>query len=463
MQGRLLGTEEFLLGASANSTQFEARSAWVTLVGEVLPRALLLELGLPALMLGSADRGEFLVLLPDPERAAAGEEFLKRAAAAIEAVTLGTMRLIWGATENLGDWTVIRKRLNDGLRGQRHSVTGSGGFFGAFEETAVPRNAVPLDLRNASAVGFSFDFPALLAAEGGTYRWDLGLQATVNNISLSRHQAANEHGPAPISQLAKRSKGISLWGVLRGEFDDFPARLRRVQSVEEHVQLALLYKQFLSGEIELLCSQPDYFQRVTVLYVASSEFAIYGSWDALLGFAQELERVFARFVQENLKELPGGEAKTITMAVTIANSGDSIAKTYEQAGVELELAKASDKDCLYFLGRVLEWRQLTDAADLKDAIVRLSEEFRGGRQFLTQLHSLYKKVETSGRTEEERLRARALRFQRRFAHVGNRREREYQKLRLHLMKEMSGKNLRGRLKLRPEGLVALEWARLSGE
>ncbi len=59
--------------------------------------------------------------------------------------------------------------------------------------------------------------------------------------------------------------------------------------------LSMLYKQFLAGEIELLCSQGEYFQRVTVLYSGASDFAIYGSWDALAGFARELERVFARF------------------------------------------------------------------------------------------------------------------------------------------------------------------------
>ena len=57
--------------------------------------------------------------------------------------------------------------------------------------------------------------------------------------------------------------------------------------------------------------------------------------------------------------------------------------------------------------------------------------------------------------------ARAIRFQRQFARVANRKEREFQKLRSHLMKEMAGRSQRGRLKLRPEGLVALEWARLA--
>jgi hypothetical protein len=70
-------------------------------------------------------------------------------------------------------------------------------------------------------------------------------------------------------------------------------------------------------------------------------------------------------------------------------------------------------------------------------------------------------VESPDNTDEERLMARALRFQRRFARVASKREREFQKLRSHLMKEMAGRSVRGRLKLRPEGLIALEWARLA--
>jgi CRISPR-associated protein Csm1 len=182
-----------------------------------------------------------------------------------------------------------------------------------------------------------------------------------------------------------------------------------------------------------------------------------------------LQRVFARFAEENLKELPGAEAKTMTMALAIASPGDSLARVWEDCGRDLGIARAADKDCLYMLGRVLEWKQLNDAAELKDAIVRLNEEFRGGRVFLSQLRNLYKKVEGQERVaegraaaaDEDRLIARAARFQRRFARVATRREREFQKLRSHLMKEVAGRSERGKLKLRPEGLVALEWARLA--
>jgi CRISPR-associated protein Csm1 len=462
LQGVLPGIEDFLLAAPSDRDNrvFETRLMWAVTTAEVLPRALLAYLSLPPILLGSSDLGRFLVILPDQARADSAAEFLARTAEKLREITGGLIRLIWSSTENLGDWTVVRKRIADGLREQERQRVLGAGFFDAFETPAPPPDVLPRGLRDAAQVGWSFDFPALISAEGGEYRWDLGNQASTGNIALTRHAARNGGAVASVKELAKRAEGRKLWGVLRGQIDDFSTRMRRLHTVEEHVQVSMLYKQFVAGEIELLCSHGDFFQRITVLYCGSGEFALCGSWDALAGFARELERVFARCAEENLKELPGAEAKTITMAIAIASPSDSLARVWEDGGRDLGTAQAADKDCLYLLGRVLEWKQLNDAAELKDAIVRLNEEFRGGRVFLSQLRNLYKKVEAPERADEDRLMARAARFQRRFARVATRREREFQKLRLHLMKEMAGRNERGKLRLRPEGLIALEWARL---
>jgi CRISPR-associated protein Csm1 len=417
-------------------------------------------------MLGSSGAARFLVILPDAERAEAASAFLNRANEALERVSNSLVRISWSATENLGDWTFVRKRLQDGMRTSLKGPALDASFFQPFVPGAVSSDQLPRGLRDATSIGWSFDFPGLIAPEGGQYRWDLGHQAGIQNIALTRHAARNGEAIASVKELAKRAKGEKLWGMLRGEIDDFGTRMRRVQSVEEHVQLAILYKQFLAGEIELLCSQGDYFQRVTVLRADSADFVVCGSWDALAGFARELQRVFAIFAEENLKDLPGAEAKTITMALTLADPSSSLGGVWEESARDLEIAKSSDKDCLYLLGQVLEWKQLNDAAELKDAVMQLNEEFRGGKQFLGQLRNLYKKAETltaanSGQGEQDRLMARAIRFQRRFARVANRKEREFQKLRAHLVKEITGRSARGRLRLRPEGLVALEWARLA--
>ena len=468
LQGGFSNAEEFLLATPADrdNRAFDARVMWLALIAEVVPRALLAHLELPPLMLGSSGGERFMVILPDQARADAASEFLTRVSQALAEVSGGRLGVVWSATENLGDWTIVRKRLQDGMREKTRPRAAEAGYFDAFTAQGPGADRIPRDLRDAPSVGWSFDSAGLLTRDGGELRWEVGSDAPVPaGIPLTRHGAKSGDGFATTRDLARRAHGQKLWGVLRGEIDDYNTRMRRLQSVEEHVHLSMLYKQFIAGEIELLCSQGDYFQRVTVLHSGASDFAAYGSWDALAGFARELERVFSRFAQEHLKELPGAEAKTITMALTIAEPGTTLARVYEDCGRDLEIARASDKDCLHILGRVLEWKQLNEAADLKDSLVQLNEEFRGGRTFLAQLRNLYKKVEApeqSGvQVDDDRLLARALRFQRRFGRVASRREREFQKLRSHLMKEMAGRNMRGRLKLRPEGLIALEWARLA--
>lgn len=342
LQGRLLGADDFLLRAPADKDNraFEARLWWLALLGEVIPRALLAELQLPPLMLGSSGGGRFLVILPDSSKATAAADFLARASAALSGLTDGTLRVAFSSTENLGDWTVVRKRLHEGMKASLKAIPGAG-FFDPFVPATPAADSTPRGLRDAAGIGFSFDFASLIAPEGGQFRWDLGRQAGLDNIALTRHAARNGEAIASVKELAKRAKGEKLWGMLRGEIDDFGNRIRRAQSVEEHVQLSMLYKQFLAGEIELLCSQGDYFQRVTVLRADTADFVVCGAWDALAGFARELQRVFALFAEENLKELPGGEAKTITMSMTLGDPNSTLARVWQESARDLETAKSN--------------------------------------------------------------------------------------------------------------------------
>src|SRR5215469_12030864 len=97
LQGKILGTEEFLLAGSAEGRSARSagedllagKSQWITLIGEVLPRALLAELGLARILLGSSGGGQFLVVLPGEEQRSAAEAFLAAAAAQIETLSSG--------------------------------------------------------------------------------------------------------------------------------------------------------------------------------------------------------------------------------------------------------------------------------------------------------------------------------------------------------------------------------------
>ena len=196
----------------------------------------------------------------------------------------------------------------------------------------------------------------------------------------------------------------------------------------------------------MLCSLPEFWRKVSIIYTGGDDFAVYGSWDALIALAREVQRLFHRFTEENLKDYPGAEGKTISMAIALAPETYSpLAAVYEEAGRNLDLAKSADRDCIYLLGRILEWRHLSDAAELKDTVTRLIHDFRMSRQFLYQLRSFYRR-EGHGEGPDVQ---RTWRFQRRFNRIlSGTRDREFQKLRAHLIGEMMGRRT-AQVKLRP--------------
>src|SRR6266704_2944319 len=109
LQGKIQGIEEFLLspcGADENAPDVLAgRAQWISLLCEALPRALLAELGL----------ARILLVLPGEARGPA-QEFLSAAARDVDRLGNGRLQLLWGLTENLGDWSVVRKRLHEELQ-----------------------------------------------------------------------------------------------------------------------------------------------------------------------------------------------------------------------------------------------------------------------------------------------------------------------------------------------------------
>ncbi len=465
LQGKLLGVEEFLpLGQPAESL-LTGRLRWVSLLSEILPRALIAELGLSKMLLGSSGGEQFLVVLPEEVRPQV-EEFLVAARKGIRELSQNRLELLWAITENLGDWTVVRKRLNEEFQRKQGTPLAS---------TGLSQNAVPVPesdpayfenlgqaLRDATSVGWSPESPATIVVSGGAkHSWAIG--ASPDSVPLARHTALTDDGretaTAPV--LASRAEGLAVWGVLRGDVDSFGIRMRRLQSIEEYVQLSVLYKQFFAGEVEVLCSLPEFWRKVNLLHTGGDDFAVVGAWDALIGFARELQRLFQRFTEEHLKEFPGAEGKTITMALALAPELDTpLGSVYGRSRDRLEIAKSSDKDCFFLLGRTLEWKQLSDAAELKDELTAMVREFGVAPQYIRDLCGIYRETRRApGAKRVER----PWRFHRRLLRIlGGSRARDFQKARASLIADLVGKNP-ANIKLRPSGRVALEWARLSTE
>ena len=302
------------------------------------------------------------------------------------------MKLIWSVTENLGDWSDVRKRLHDQMSLLR-GTPAAGLTLEDFALSGRDRPPTPNCTSPASsagscatpkAVGWSPETPGRISGRAKANTSGASPDRS-DSLPFARHAAPNDAGtePASTETLASRAAGLGTWGVLRGDVDNFGIRIRRAQTIEEHIQLSVMYKQFFAGELEVLCSMPEFWRKVTVIYSGGDDFAVYGAWDALIGLAREMERLFRRFTEANLTDFAGPEGKTITMALALAPAEDaSLGSVFEEAGRRLEAAKSADKDCIWLLGRTLEWKQFTDAADLKDLLLRMVDGFRSLRAIL---------------------------------------------------------------------------------
>lgn len=141
LQGKLLGVEEFLPSGQPAESLLTGRLRWASLLSEVLPRALIAELGLSKMLLGSSGGEQFLVVLPEEVRTQT-EEFLLAARAGIRGLSQNRLELFWAITENLGDWTVVRKRLNEEFQRKQGTPLAATGFVPS--QTSAPQ--IPMRL-----------------------------------------------------------------------------------------------------------------------------------------------------------------------------------------------------------------------------------------------------------------------------------------------------------------------------
>jgi CRISPR-associated protein Csm1 len=483
LQAQLFGSEQFLGvhstqndSSDSHSADLVGRCAWLTLLCEILPRALLSELKLSRMLLGSSSAEQFLLVLAEEEIPRANE-FLSTAAAAISQLSADTLRLVWASTENLGAWPVARKRLDDALQARVAAPLSHAAdipqAFAAFETSTEAAETYFVKfsegLAGAKQVGWSAATPAHLTWDSGDYTWPLtersADQTGEDAIVFPRRAATDDNGhPAALSELAARAEGANRWGVLRGDVDHFDAHLRRANSIEEHIHLSVLLREFFAGELALLCTLPDFWRKVTILYRGGDDFAVAGSWDALVLLAREMQRLFEKFIEQNAQSFPGLEARTISMALSIAGEpATPLAAVFLEAGAELRTAKSTEPGSFHLFGRTLEWKRLADAEELKAGLMRLVKDFKFSPGYINDLASVYREA-FSARANR---RGKAVRvdkpwrtYVRLTTIIPQARGKELNNVRNAVITNLVGKRTTG-LKLRPSARVGLEWARLA--
>jgi CRISPR-associated protein Csm1 len=247
--------------------------------------------------------------------------------------------------------------------------------------------------------------------------------------------------------------------------DHFDPQLRRVNSIEEHIHLSVLFKEFFAGELAVLCTLPDFWRKASILYRGGDDFAVIGAWDALILLARELERLFEKFIEQNLQSFPGLDGRTISMALAIAgDTATPAAAVFQEAGLQLRAAKSAEAGGFHLFGRTLEWKRLNDAEELKSGLVRLVHNFGYPAETIHDLASVYREAFSARAVRRGKAAVRIDKpwrtYRRLSTVIPQARGREANNMRNAAITNLVGKKAAG-FKLRPSARVGLEWARLA--
>ncbi len=448
VEGKIASKGEFLRPLEGrNNSELLGRHLYLSLVGEVIPRALLDHLGLSKMLLGASSGANFLLLLPQ-EFQSKTEDFLRLAAANIEELTAGELVFNWALTENLGDWSVVRKRLFEEMqRGMGTKAAPESFLPFAATSSGADRDffsALAIAAPTAVSVGVDDASPARFVFGESKFTYKLGYD--MDSLPWTAH--------LDLTNLRRR-KGAAMTIAV----DALEIRLRRASNVEEHLRLSHLYKGFFAGELQtLLLRLPDCTGKIAILDSGIEGFTVYGDVDALLKVSQEIHRLFQTMAEVTLGDLAGAEGKSISAALAAGEQASAVA----EVSSALKLAQASSRDSIYLFGRVLDWKQIPDALEIRELCLRMIRNYGASPQFVSELSAFFRESGYQSLRRKTGRFERPWRLYRRLslALETESESRDFERTRNRLLAEFIGKNA-GQTRLRPSGRVGLELTRIS--
>ncbi len=207
-------------------------------------------------------------------------------------------------------------------------------------------------------------------------------------------------------EIAEKSKGIKRLGILRMDVDYLgkvfceglinyehgcPSEDSRFYSIGRITTLSWQLSLFFSGIVpSLIRLNPDWNERVTVVYSGGDDLFILGAWDAMPEVALEIKRNFQRFVCNNPSfGLSGG--------IVITPGRFPIYKGAELAGVSESLAKKNvtrcnsfviKKDSLTFLDTPMHWNEILILKEQLDKLLHIISSSKN-KSLLRRLQKIY--------------------------------------------------------------------------
>jgi CRISPR-associated protein Csm1 len=175
------------------------------------------------------------------------------------------------------------------------------------------------------------------------------------------HVPAEGGVPTTFVDLARRSRGDALLGVLKADADSLGAAVEAALSRGADLGPLAEFSAALDGffatrlQVEIEAGRDPRWQLIYTIFGGGDDLAMVGPWDVMIDFAERLNELFrAEFAGRGLT-LSAGLALTkpkrpIKSAVAEADRLLEVAKTTTAAG------ESGPKDQLAVLGQVWKWR-----------------------------------------------------------------------------------------------------------
>lgn len=125
----------------------------------------------------------------------------------------------------------------------------------------------------------------------------------------------------------------------------------------------------------MLNANPDWCERVTVVYSGGDDLFLLGAWDALPDVALEIRRLFSRFSCHNAAfTLSGGmviSGGTFPVYKSAEMAGEAEAKAKSHTTILLQAREKRQKNAFTFFDQPMHWKQFSALADMQIKLMAL--------------------------------------------------------------------------------------------
>lgn len=187
-----------------------------------------------------------------------------------------------------------------------------------------------------------------------------------------------------LDSIAKSSKGIKRWAVLRADVDDmskiFTEGLgKKDRTISRMSMLSELLSLFFNTHVESVARENEFKDNIYVIYSGGDDLFIIGAWSVIPDFAMRLYEDFRKFTAQNL---------TFSAAVHLVPSVNfPVYQAAENAGQDLKLAKKNGKNKIVLFGMEIPWNVMKEIHDVAVNKIAMLLDKKVPRSLLKILYS----------------------------------------------------------------------------